>query len=148
MWILYQHALFVIIYGVYRYNIYCTYYGAFILYYIHIVCIFILYIYLCTYLFCIYLVCIYLVCVYMLYMFAFDQDDHRYYRSRTATAEEQAMFWIDEKTMYAASRHDTLSESYRSAAVSLHLAFLLLYGSLVSQPLELGLSQTQSLLYT
>lgn len=60
-------------------------------------------------------------------MFVCDQDDHRYYRSRIATAEEQAMFWIDEKTMYAGSRHDTLSESYRSAAVSLHLAFLLLY---------------------
>ena len=60
-------------------------------------------------------------------MFVFDQDDHRYYRSRIATAEEQGMFWVDEKTMYAASRHDTLSESYRSAAVRLHLAFLLLF---------------------
>ena len=45
-------------------------------------------------------------------------DDHQYYRSRIVPPED-ASYWVDEKVMYKASTyHDSLSESYRSAAVS------------------------------
>ena len=46
----------------------------------------------------------------------YTQDqDHAYYRSQVVT---NSGCWIDERIMLAASEHDSLSDSYRTAVVS------------------------------
>jgi len=50
-----------------------------------------------------------------------QDENHRYYRSRVLTpdADDIWYYWVSEETMYEAETHGTLSESYRSAVVSL-----------------------------
>jgi len=50
-----------------------------------------------------------------------QDENHRYYRSRILTADTDDVwyYWVNEETMYEAETHGTLSESYRSAVVSL-----------------------------
>jgi len=52
-----------------------------------------------------------------------QDENHRYYRSKvlTSDADDVWYYWVSEETMYQAETHGTLSESYRSAVVSLAL---------------------------
>jgi len=54
-----------------------------------------------------------------------QDENHRYYRSRILSrdADDVWYYWVNEDTMYQAETHGTLSESYRSAVVSLTLVF-------------------------
>jgi len=52
-----------------------------------------------------------------------QDENHRYYRSKvlTSDADDAWYYWVSEETMVEAETHGTLSESYRSAVVSLTL---------------------------
>ena len=61
-------------------------------------------------------------------LFVMQDENHRYYRSRmlTTDADDVCYYWVSEETMYEAETHGTLSESYRSAVVSIAVLILLL----------------------